>query len=125
MRFEKVINCFFKYLEKEIVPGMNGLQEIAFFSLREAVDDELENWVATLTKNPFMRAVVAIDKEGNVDVEKLFKRIRAGMEKKGEITIEIPLYGTIKFLPEDIDNIANLMREVDCHENYQDFRGIN
>ena len=119
MDAKKVVETIFKYLESNMVPGMSGLQEIAFYAVREAIDDEAENLIETIKAKPLARAIVAIDKDGNVDVEKLASRVRKGIEAKGSLTIDIPLYGNICFVPSDIDNILSDLKEVERNENYQ------
>jgi hypothetical protein len=119
MDAKKVVETIFKYLESNMVPGMSGLQEIAFYAVREAIDDEAEALIETIKSKPLARAIVAIDKDGNVDVEKLASRVRKGIEAKGSLTIDIPLYGNICFVPSDIDNILSDLKEVERNENYQ------
>ena len=119
MDAKKVVETIFKYLEVNMVPGMSGLQEIAFYAVREAIDDEAETLIETIKAKPLARTIVAIDKDGNVDVEKLASRVRKGIEAKGSLTIDIPLYGNICFVPSDIDNILSDLKEVERNENYQ------
>lgn len=121
MDAKKVIETIFKYLEKNMVPGMNGLQEIAFYAVREAVDDEADHLIELIKAKPLVRAIAAIDKDGSVDVEKLANRVRKGIEAKGSLTTDIPLYGPVKFVPEDIDNILADLKEVERNENHQNF----
>lgn len=119
MDAKKVIDAFFGYLEKNMVPGMNALQEIAFYSVKEAIDEEADGFIDTIKNKPLVRAMAAIDKEGDVDVDKLANRIRKGLESKGILEIDIPLYGPVRFVPEDIDNILGELKEVERNEGYQ------
>lgn len=119
MDAKKVIDAFFGYLEKNMVPGMNALQEIAFYSVKEAIDEEADGFIDTIKNKPLVRAMAAIDKEGDVDVDKLANRIRKGLESKGFLEIDIPLYGPVRFVPEDIDNILGELKEVERNEGYQ------
>lgn len=119
MDAKKVIETIFKYLEKNMVPGMNGLQEIAFYAVKEAIDEEADNLIEMIKNKPLVRAIAAIDKDGNVDVEKLAGRVRNGIEAKGSLDIDIPLYGPVRFVPDDIDNILLELKEVGYNENYQ------
>lgn len=119
MKAVTVIDSVFKYLEANMVPGMNDLQEIAFYSIKEAVLDEADTLLETVNKNPLLRAVLAIDKDGNVDPEKLASRIKKGIERKGSVTFDIPMYGPVRFVAEDIDNILGTIMEVGHSENYQ------
>lgn len=119
MDARKVIDAFFGYLEKNMVPGMNGLQEIAFYSVKEAIDEEADGLIDMIKSKPLVRAMAAIDKDGDVDVDKLANRIRKGLESKGCLEIDIPLYGPVRFVPEDIDNILGELKEVERNEGYQ------
>lgn len=119
MDAKKVIDATFKYLEKNMVPGMSGFQEIAFYFAKETLSDEADNILETIKRNPLARAFVAIDKDGNVDVDKLAHRVRKVIEAKGSWTIDIPLYGPVSFVSEDIDNILLELKETGVNENYQ------
>lgn len=119
MEADKVINAIFKYLEKNMVPGMNDLQEVAFYAIKEAVDEEVESLVEIIKSKPLMRAVLAVDKAGDVDIEKLANRVRKGIEAKGGVSVDVPLYGPVRFVPDDIDNILIELKENGNDENYQ------
>lgn len=110
MEFSKVVNTIMKYLERQMVPGMTELQEFAFYALWESVNDESAIWQELLTSNPVLRAVVAIDKEGNVDVEKLISRARKALERKGKVNVDVPCYGAICFTPADIEEIGVMLK---------------
>lgn len=118
MEARKVLEAVFKYLENNIAPGMSDLQEILFYAVREAMIDEYDTVMNSVTSNPFLRAVVAMDKDGNVEVEKLADRVRKAIERKGSITFDVPMYGKLKFVPDDIDNVLMLLKE-DTNESYQ------
>lgn len=119
MEANKVINAIFKYLEKNMVPGMNDLQEVAFYAIKEAMDEEVESLVEIIKSKPLIRAVIAVDKTGDVDIEKLANRVRKGMEAKGGVSFDVPLYGPVRFVPDDIDNILIELKENANNENYQ------
>ena len=115
----KVLDAVFEYLEENMVPGMNDLQEIAFYTLKETVSDEAETLLETITKNPLSRAIASVDKDGNVNADRLLNRVRKVFERKGVVEIKVPLYGNLKFTPEDIDNIAKKLNGGVRNEGYQ------
>ena len=123
MNAKKVVNTVFNYLEKNMVPGMNNLQEIAFYTVKEAINDEADNVIEMVKSKPFVRALAAINSEGDVDVEKLANRVRKGIEAKGYLSFDIPMYGPVRFVPGDIDNILMELKEAAHNENYQNIRG--
>ena len=109
MEIKEVIAGLFSYLEPNMVPGMSDLQEVLFYTAQEALYDEADTVINFFKQNPVFRALIAIDKDGNIDVNRLAKRIRKGIERKGQLSFNIPLYGPVKFVPEDIDNIVSLI----------------
>ena len=118
MEASKVIGTVFKYLEKNMVPGMNELQEVAFYTIEETVFEETEKIIEAVTDHPFTRVLISVDKSGNMDVEKLASRLRKAMERKGSVSFNVPFYGPVRFIPEDIDNILRELKEVGYRENY-------
>lgn len=112
MKFHAVVTTVMKYLEGQMVPGMNELQEFAFYALWESVNDEATSWAELLSSNPALRAITAIDKDGNVDVDKLIARVRKALERKGKLTVDVPCYGAVCFTPADIDEIGVMLKGV-------------
>lgn len=125
MKISKAVDATLTYLEKQMTPGMSDFQEVLFYTFAETVREETDTLVETMSKSPFVRALLAVDKDGNVDTDKLISRIKKGMDRRGGFSVDVPLYGPVRFLPEDIDNIANLLTEEDEHENYQGFGRVN
>lgn len=118
MKLEEVINTVFKYFENEMIRSLTGLQEVLFYSAKEAAVDSIENIKETISSNPVLRAIIASDKDGNIDIEKLARRIYIGIERKGSLTVEIPLYGTVCLMPDDINNIHRMLKEAEGRETY-------
>ena len=119
MEISKVLDATFEYLEENMVPGMNDLQEIAFFAVKESVMEESQTIMEAVIKNPLYRAIVAIDKNGDVNTERLCNRVRKVIERKGVVELDVPLYGKIGFTPEDIDGIEKKINGGGGNEGYQ------
>ena len=101
--FEKVINGIAKYIDKEVYPAMNDLQE---FGARILVGRILNNQQAVksaLINNGFIRTFGVIDSDGMIDVEELAKEIKTELSKKEKITFNIPMFGKMTFKPSDVD----------------------
>jgi hypothetical protein len=119
MEISKVLDAAFEYLEENMVPGMNDLQEIAFFAIKETVVEEAQPLMEAVMKNPLYRAIAAIDKNGDVNTERLCNRVRKAIERKGGAEFDVPLYGKIRFTPEDIDKIEAKLNGGGGNEGYQ------
>ena len=111
MRFEKVVNGILKYLDSEIYTGMNDWQEVLS---RVAVARMIRNEDGIkelLCGNSFVRTFAIMDEDGDVDIENLLNDIREQIEKKGKITISLPLLGKFSFNASDVDKLHRMIME--------------
>ena len=117
--FNRVIDGLSRYIDAEIYSKMNDLQEFAarvlvgrFISNEETVKESLVN-------NGFIRTFGIIDADGMVDVITLAKDIKREIARKGKISFEIPMFGTMTFKPEDVDVVFKHItgEEFFAHEN--------
>lgn len=102
--FNQVLDGLARYLNKNFYANLNDWQEII---ARIAVGRILEgeNLKQNLLANPFVRTLAIIDSEGNVDLEPIMRDLKREIERKGKLTVDIPMFGKISFLPQDIDEI--------------------
>lgn len=107
MEFNRVVNGIARYLEKEVYRNMNGLQEftVRLFAARMLNNSNLESW---LMKNPYVRALITADENGNIDVDGLYRDMKAIMQTKGRLEIDnVPLLGKLTFTESDVDCLYN------------------
>ena len=64
----------------------------------------------TFVNNPFIRTFAIVDSDGEVDYEGILCDVKAELEKKEKITIEMPLLGKFTFVPDDVDELYNTIR---------------
>ena len=110
MKFEKVINGIVKYIDRNICPNMNDLQEIGYRAMCSRVLDNTDQYQEMLSKNAFVKTFAVIDESGDVDVDGLIKAIRDPIAKKGKVKIKVPFYGSFTFTPEDIDELHRTIK---------------
>ena len=117
--FNRVIDGISRYIDTEIYSKMNELQEFAarvligrFISNEDTVKDSLVN-------NGFIRTFGIIDADGMIDVITLAKDIKREIARKGKISFEIPMFGTMSFVPEDVDSLFRYItgEELQNYEN--------
>ena len=106
--FEQILDGIARYLNKYLFSKMNDWQEVI---ARIAVGRIMENETLkqSLMANPFVRTFAIFDSEGNVELEPLMRDLRKEIEKKGKMTVDIPLFGKISFTGEDV---TELYREI-------------
>lgn len=111
MEFERVLNGILKYMDKEVYSRMNGWQEVAARIAVARVMRNSENLKKSLCENPFLRSFAISDENGTIDVDGLYADLKEQVVSKGKIEITVPLFGTFKFSPSDIDNLYSTITE--------------
>jgi hypothetical protein len=103
--FNKVVDGIVKYIDNEIYSGMNDLQEMAVRIVVGRVAHNRERLKEILEGNPIVKSLAIIDSDGNVDADTLLSEIKAQIDKKGSFKVEIPWFGKMTFVPEDVDKL--------------------
>ena len=111
MRFEKVVNGILKYMDAEIYAGMNDLQEMAARIAVSRLVRNSDNLKKMLMNNAFVKTFAIIDDNGDVDIEGLMEDIKDQIDRKGKLTISIPMFGTFSFVPSDVDKLHRTIME--------------
>ena len=110
-KFEKVIDGISRYVTAEIYAGMNDIQELmARIAVGRVISNE-ETIKESLINNGIVRTFGLIDSEGMVDVDGLRNELKREIERKGKISISIPMFGKLTFTPEDVDVIYKYIVE--------------
>jgi hypothetical protein len=102
-KFEKVIDGLSRYIDAEIIPSMNDLQEFFARVLLGRFLSNEEYVKEIILSNGFLKTFGIIDSEGMVDVHTLVTDIRRELCKKEKITLDIPMFGKMTFVPSDVD----------------------
>jgi hypothetical protein len=106
--FEQILDGVARYLNKYLFSKMNDWQEVlARLAVGRVMENE--NLKQSLMANPFVRTFAIFDSEGNVELEPLMRDLKKEIEKKGKMTVDIPLFGKISFTGEDV---TELYREI-------------
>lgn len=105
VEFERVIDGLARYINGHVYSGMNDWQEIlARMAVGRIIGNPAE-LKKNLMNNGIVKTFAVMDSEGNVDLEPLMKDFKKEIERKGEVTFEIPLFGKMSFVPADVDDI--------------------
>lgn len=111
MTFEKVLDGAVRFINENVIPGMNDWQEIA---ARIAIGRLYENQQSVLTflqNNGIVRAFGVIDSEGDVDIDRLCTDLKREIQKKKKIQVAIPGFGKMSFDASDVDKLYNYIKE--------------
>ena len=107
--FNQVLDGLARYLNKNFYANLNDWQEIVARLAVGRIIGNPETLKQSLQANGIIRTFAVFDSEGNVDLEPIMKDLRKEIERKGKMTVEIPMFGKISFTGEDV---TELYREI-------------
>lgn len=108
---EQVIEGLSRYIDKNIYKGMNDVQELVARIVVGRAIQRSESIKDALVGNGFIRTFGIIDGDGMVDVDGIVHDLAKQISNKGSIELSIPMFGKLKFMPEDIDEIHRCIME--------------
>lgn len=109
VEFGKVIDGIVKYIDAELIPKMNDLQQFAVRILSARIINNTDKLKNTITSNGYIRAFGLVDAEGCIDVEGLAEDMKKEISKKGHIVLDIPLIGKLTFVSADVDVLKHMI----------------
>lgn len=112
MDFNSVLNGVVRYVDKELMAGMNTWQELIARVAVARVINNAESVKNLLSTNAFARTFAIVDGNGDIDVEGLVNDIKKAIAGKGCIEIEIPMFGKFKFVEQDVDKLHSYIRGI-------------
>ena len=107
--FEQILDGLARYLNKNFYSNLNDWQEIVARLAVGRIIGNPETLKQNLQANGIIRTFAVMDSEGNVELEPIMRDLRKEIERKGKMTVEIPMFGKISFTGEDV---TELYREI-------------
>ena len=107
--FEQILDGLARYMNKYFYSNLNDWQEIVARLAVGRIIGNPETLKQSLQANGIIRTFAVMDSEGNVELEPIMRDLRKEIERKGKMTVEIPMFGKISFTGEDV---TELYREI-------------
>lgn len=117
--FERVMDGVIKYIDAEIIGGMNEWQELV---ARMAIGRIVENSEAVksaVLSNGVVRTFGIVDSNGMIDIDGLARDLKREIARKGKLTVRIPMFGAMTFKSDDVDKIHYMITGGITNENNQ------
>ena len=92
------------FIDSEILPKMQGWQKWAFGTVAGVMAKKSDTLLNDLTKNPLVKSLGIIDKDGNVDIETIYAELSKQADKTPAV-IPIPMIGEIRLNAEDVESL--------------------
>jgi hypothetical protein len=107
--YSKVLNGITKYIDTEIVDKIEGWQKWVIGSGIGIALSNSTNLFNQLKDNEIIKMLGIINEENKIDIEKIYKEFK-NQAKKGSISFEVPLVGTLTLNEQDVDKIYDFIR---------------
>jgi hypothetical protein len=107
--YSKVLNGITKYIDTEIVDKIEGWQKWVIGSGIGIALSNSTNLFNQLKDNEIVKMLGIINEENKIDIEKIYKEFK-NQAKKGSISFEVPLVGTLTLNEQDVDKIYDFIR---------------
>lgn len=102
---DKIKRGLSDYIDTELLPKTEGAESWIIGVAATLIISELDGVILSLNGNKLIEALHLIDKDGNVDIEKLYPIIRNQARRTGPVKMDVPLIGTITLSESDIEQI--------------------
>lgn len=112
MKYLKVVDGLTRYIDREIVPLMNDNQQTGYVIICEMLNDE-SYVLDKLKSNAIIRGMLSIDKDGNINVDRLHTLLKASIKRKEKFVLDVPFFGKFTLTESDIDSIFTTIKELD------------
>lgn len=105
VEFNRVVDGLARYLNNNFYSKLNDWQEIVARIAVGRIIGNPEALKQSLMANGIVRTFAVMDSDGNVDLENLARDLKREIERKGKISVEVPMFGKMSFVAADIDDI--------------------
>lgn len=107
--FEAVLDGIAKFIDKNIYAGMSDWQEVIARFFVGRIFDARENLKSAFVNSGLIRTFGIIDEDGNIDIESLARDLKKEIHRKERITVHVPMFGQMTFVPQDIDELCKMI----------------
>ena len=111
MKIEQVITGLIRYIDNTMLPAFSDDQQTLYLIACEMATQYPETVLNLINNNFAVRVFLSPDKDGNVDIERAMKILKATAQRKGKIAMNIPKFGAVSLTAEDFDEILNYIKE--------------
>jgi hypothetical protein len=111
MKIDKVIAGLVRYIDNNMLPSFDDDQQTLYLIACEMATQYPDAVLNLINGNLALRIFLSPDKDGNIDVDRAIKILKATAQRKGKLSMTVPRFGTVAFSAEDFDEIYRHLKE--------------
>ena len=99
-----------KYIDTDVLPHLTGVKRIGLGVYTALAADNLVNVLNQYKEHPAVSVLQIIDKDGNVDIDKLYQAMAPQFANGEKQTISIPLIGDMTVDRSDLEKLYRYIK---------------
>ena len=99
-----------KYIDTDVLPHLTGVKLIGLGVYTALAADNLVNVLNQYKEHPAVSVLQIIDKDGNVDIDKLYQAMAPQFANGEKQTISIPLIGDMTVDRSDLEKLYRYIK---------------
>lgn len=111
MKLEKALSGIIRYIDNTMLPSFSDDQQTLYLIACEMATQYPEMVLNLINSNFAIKVFLSPDKDGNIDLERAMKILKATAQRKGKLSMSVPKFGTISLTSDDFDEIIRYIKE--------------
>lgn len=107
---QQVKNGLVKYIDADVLPHLTGVKRIGLGVYTALAADNLVSVLGQYKDHPAVAVLQIIDKDGNVDIDKLYQAMSPQFANGEKQTISIPLIGDMTVDRSDLEKLYRYIK---------------
>lgn len=107
--YSQVADAISKFIDTEIIPNINGWQRWVVGGGAGLFLSNSANVFNEMKTNEIVKLLGVIDESGRINVDKIYRELKKQAQNT-DITVDIPLVGSVKLGEQDLDRLYNIIR---------------
>ena len=107
---QKFQNGIVQYVDNDIIPHLDGIQKLGVGVYVALAGKNLSKLIRAYMDKPYIRVLDVIDKDGNIDVDKLYSAAAPMFQNGEKYPVQFPVIGEIRFDKSDLEKLYQYIR---------------
>ena len=99
-----------QYIDSDIMPHLQGAQKLGVGVYVALAGNNLSKLIKAYMDKPYIQVLGVIDKDGNIDVDKLYSAAAPMFQNGEKYPVQFPIIGEIRFDKSDLEKLYQYVR---------------
>lgn len=106
---EQMMNGLLTFADNEVMPYLPTSGKWIAGTFITLLSSDYSKMVNTLMDNELVKATGVVNQDGLIDIHRLLSALKKTADRYGNLEIDIPIVGVLKFSAEDVEKLKAYM----------------